>query len=101
VCDKGKMMPGDLQRHSVGKHQIIIDQRIWTLSANTKGEVCDLKRSDRESGGSSRSDPFQRNSELSLRRDYGQRCLRDQRVLRGSFLELQNHGRRVTERVKH
>jgi hypothetical protein len=28
VCDEGKMMPRDLQRLRVGKHQIIVDKRI-------------------------------------------------------------------------
>src|SRR5262249_23493836 len=94
------MMPGDLQRHRVGKHQIIIDKRIWTLSANPKGEVGDVKRSDRESRSSSWGYPFQRKRELSRRRDDGQRFLRDQRGLRVSFLELQNHGLGVWKPLK-
>src|SRR5262245_29929157 len=94
------MMARDLQWHRVGKHQIIIDQRIGTLSANTKGEVGDRKRRYRESCSSSWSNPPQRKRELSPRRDDGQPFLRDPRVVRVSFLELQNYSICLTQTLK-
>ncbi len=44
VFDKCQMMPRDLQRYGVRDHQIVVGERVITLSADTEGKFGDQKR---------------------------------------------------------